>query len=156
SSITPDVWYAYVSTCTGTLRVDTCGSNYDTVLSVHSACPGTPGNELACNDDCRDGSFSCGTSPHLESCLTYSVSAGVTYLIHITGYNGATGNYTLHTAISGSAPPNDACGAATLVTIGQVAGSTCTATVDGSSSCGFSNSTPDVWYNFTASCTGTL
>lgn len=50
SSITPDTWYVYVPAADGTATIDTCGSLFDTVLSVHGGCPGTMSNVLACND----------------------------------------------------------------------------------------------------------
>src|SRR5690606_29321648 len=56
----PDVYYRFVAPATATFEVLTCdaSTDYDTVLSVHSACPATAGNRIACNDDagapCRD------------------------------------------------------------------------------------------------------
>jgi hypothetical protein len=58
-----DVWFVFTPPSAGTLEVDTCGTNdlggvdagIDTVLSLHSAEPGTTGNELACNDDWTGG-----------------------------------------------------------------------------------------------------
>jgi hypothetical protein len=46
-----DVWYSFTPAITGIYRLSTCGSGGDTILSVHSACPGTVQNQLACNDD---------------------------------------------------------------------------------------------------------
>ncbi len=61
-----DLWYRYTATEEGTLHVSTCGTHdrgvidagIDTAVSVHSACPGTPANELpgGCSDDWRTGS----------------------------------------------------------------------------------------------------
>lgn len=90
SSTTVDVWYRYTAPATGTLNLNSCGSGYETVLSVHSGCPGTSSNQLACNDDC--GGSPCGG---VASCLSRAVTAGVTYRIRVSGYNGATGNFTL-------------------------------------------------------------
>ena len=36
SGASGDVWYRFVAPQTGTLRINTCGSGFDTVLSVHS------------------------------------------------------------------------------------------------------------------------
>ena len=56
---TPDVWHRIdIPTCGGDLTVYTCPASYDTVISLHSACPGTSLNQLACNDD----SAYCGTA----------------------------------------------------------------------------------------------
>ncbi|MBI1851751.1 MAG: putative Ig domain-containing protein [Planctomycetes bacterium] len=59
----PDVWYSFVAPCNGTLRVTSCGTNdapgvdagLDTVISIHSSCPGTAANELVCSDDAPPG-----------------------------------------------------------------------------------------------------
>ncbi len=91
SSSTRDVWYKYTAPASGTLSLNTCGSAYDTVLSIHSGCPGTTSNQLNCNDDC--GGSPCGG---VSSCLSRSVTAGVTYYIRVSGYNGASGSFTLN------------------------------------------------------------
>jgi hypothetical protein len=59
SSSSADAWYKITPTFSGVLNVNTCGSNdiggedngMDTVLSLHSSCPGSSGNQLNCNDD---------------------------------------------------------------------------------------------------------
>jgi hypothetical protein len=43
-----DVWFAYTPSSNGTARFTTCGSQFDTVLSLYSSCGGS---ELYCNDD---------------------------------------------------------------------------------------------------------
>lgn len=88
SSSTPDVWYRYDASGSGTLYVDTCAStDYDTVLSIHSGCPGTSSNELDCDDD--------GCSGTNKSSLSVSVSAGQSYYIRVSGWSGATGSFVL-------------------------------------------------------------
>ncbi|MBY0307340.1 MAG: hypothetical protein K2Q09_01225, partial [Phycisphaerales bacterium] len=48
----PDVWYKFTALAAGTLTLDTCLSTpTDTVVSLHSGCPGTAANQVACNDD---------------------------------------------------------------------------------------------------------
>jgi len=49
----PDVWYQVRAPCSGTYRFTTCGgvTNYDSVVSVHTGCPGSAANSIACNDD---------------------------------------------------------------------------------------------------------
>jgi hypothetical protein len=91
SNSSPDVWYAYTAKADGTLIVDTCGSALDTVLSVHTGCPGTAANELGCNDD----SDVCGTGS-LQSYLEVDVYEAETYYIRIAGNDGATGEFYLN------------------------------------------------------------
>ena len=85
SSTTADVWYYYVPKTNGTLAVETCGSGYDTALSLHDGCPGLSSNELDCNDDyCY---------PH--SRVSTSVIAGQEYWIRVSGWDGSTGSFQM-------------------------------------------------------------
>ncbi|HVP13310.1 MAG TPA: hypothetical protein VMV94_19205 [Phycisphaerae bacterium] len=91
SDATPDVWYKYTPGTSGSATFSLCsGTTYDSVLSVHSGCPGTAANTLSCNDD------ACGMTSNAPSEVTLSVTAGTTYLIRISGWSGATGNYTFN------------------------------------------------------------
>jgi hypothetical protein len=88
SDTTPDLWYRYTPDSSGTATFSLCsGTNYDSVMSIHSGCPGTTVNELACDDD--------GCSAGGPSTITLAVTAATQYLIRVTGWNGSTGNFTL-------------------------------------------------------------
>ena len=89
SSPSPDVWYYLTSLCAGTVVVDTCGSDLDTALSVHTGCPATPANEITCNDDDQGG-----CAP--QSRVSFSVQPGLTYRIRVAGKNGQMGLFQLH------------------------------------------------------------
>lgn len=106
SSSTPDVWFKYTPTTSGTLELDLCDSDYDTVLSVHSGCPGTSSNEIGCNDD-TDWFGACGWFGSSQSALDVTLSAGVAYYIRISGYSGALGNYVLDVSGPACAPEVD-------------------------------------------------
>src|SRR5262249_14121062 len=73
----------------------------------------------------------------------------------VGGFNGHVGNYTLHVNLDASLP-NDNCASPMIIGTGTFGGTTCGATNDGSASCGFSATSPDLWYSFTAACTGRL
>ncbi len=82
---TPDIWYYYSPHGSGLLTIALCGSDFDTVLSVHSGFPGTPENELACNDDyCFE-----------QSRLDVVVQNRMSYWIRVSGKAGATGVYQM-------------------------------------------------------------
>jgi hypothetical protein len=147
----PDVWYAYTATCDGTLDVYTCPAGYDTVLSVHTGCPGTTANQIACNDD----SGYCGTAYPLASYAPVQVQGGATYYIRVSGYNGASGPFILNTHLNPVAPPNDACANARPITDGAYVGSTLCATPDGASDCRITTS-GDTWFRYTPAANGTL
>ena len=183
SSGSPDVWYTYTPVENGTLTLETCaGGDYDTVLSVHSDCPGDSGNQIVCNDDDCNGT---------RSRVTLSVTAGVTYRVRVSGWNGSNGDYILDVfgpdclmvdPVCGNGdveegedcdPPdgiscdencqfidNNACEDA--VAIGDVTFDfdTTGTTTDGPDepgACDFSGYThveSDIWYCYTATCTG--
>jgi hypothetical protein len=86
SAASADVWYRYVAPADGLVSFETFGSTYDTVLSLHAACPGTTANELACADDSR------GT---LQSQVPRVVTAGEEVFVRVAGAAGATGAYDL-------------------------------------------------------------
>lgn len=99
SSDQPDVWYKYTAASDGLLTVSTCGTNdmwgedqgIDTVLSLHSACPGTPTNQLACNDDWPDWAdpgVCSGTDAGAtrDSAATLIMMDGDTVLIRVSRY----------------------------------------------------------------------
>ena len=87
-SDTMTAWYCYTAGCDGTATASTCGSGFDTALSAWDACGGS---QLACNDD------ACG----LQSTIAWSVSAGVTYFIRVSGFNNASGIFTLEVSCEG-------------------------------------------------------
>ena len=90
SDQTPDVWYKYTPATSGSAHFTMCtGTYYDSVLSIHTGCPGTPANTLGCNDD------ACGQPYDAPSEVTLSVTAGTTYVIRISGWNGKLGLYGL-------------------------------------------------------------
>ncbi len=150
SSNSPDVWYAFTPTCTGDYQVDTCGSAYDTVLSVHGACPGTTANQIACNDD--SGSIFC-PSNGLNSRVTFSGVGGTTYYIRVSGFSGARGNYVLTINYY---TPNDACASPVVVGDGAYDFSNCGATTDGPAQnfCGAGQIYNDLWWHYIAPVTG--
>lgn len=80
---TPGVWYVYAGTG-GDIIADVCVRDYDTKLAVFEGdC-----NNLVCitgNDD------SCGLGSRVE----FSTVVGTNYYIYVTGFSGATGNFTL-------------------------------------------------------------
>ncbi len=154
STTSPDVWYLYTAPVTGDATATTCNgvTDYDTVLSVFSACGGT---QIVCNDDTTGSPPACALGGlNRKSTVTWSVTAGQTYLVRVTGFNGATGGYQLDISSVGAGPGNDACANATPVGDGSFTGETLTATDDGTSSCGSSSASEDVWFIYTAPVTG--
>ena len=84
SAASPDVWYTYVPATDGSVTVSLCGSSYDTTLGILDGPCGS--GELGCDDD-----STCG----LQSMLTVDMTAGSTYTIRVTGFDGDTGAYNI-------------------------------------------------------------
>jgi hypothetical protein len=111
-----DAWYQFTAPCNGVLALSTCGthdlgspdSGIDTVLSVHTGCPGGAGNEVGCNDDAPSGNWpdACGVFGNVgaarDSALKVSVTAGENYKIRVAsfGAGGATGLFVLNVRFS--------------------------------------------------------
>jgi hypothetical protein len=95
--VAPDVWYSVTPTQDRVLTVSLCETvgSFDTVLSVHTGCPGTANNQIACNDD------ACG----VFSSVAVSVTANQTYLIRVTGFRGQSGAFTLSATLAPPPPP---------------------------------------------------
>ena len=84
----PDIWFRYVVPADGEINVNTRGSDYDTVLSVHTGCPGTTANEIACDD-----------STFLDAASSVDlgfVTAGSEFWIRVSGSFSATGSVVLN------------------------------------------------------------
>lgn len=154
----PDVWYLYQPPCNGTLSLNTCGSSYDTLISVHTGCPGTVANTIACDDDCAE----VPGCESLSSCLTASVTGGVFYRIRVAGFGTSSGAYQLNVAFtpSGAPPVNNDCANPLLTTGGVRAFCTNGATTDGPNNvaCEFFSDDQvdsDIWYLYYPLCSGT-
>ncbi|MCZ6794501.1 MAG: hypothetical protein O7J95_12905, partial [Planctomycetota bacterium] len=87
SASSPDAWFSYTATQDCLILASTCGvgTGFDSVLSVHSGCPGDPASQITCNDD------SCG----LQSTVIFSATAGETYRIRVSGFSGSAGDFVL-------------------------------------------------------------
>jgi len=105
----PDVVYSFTAAFDGYVRIDLCGSLYDTKLFVMDAAQ----EVLACNDDAYYDP-DCGHNTSLIPGLP--VSAGVTYYIVVDGFGGDCGDYVLN--VSAAETPT----VCALPLVGQVEG----------------------------------
>jgi hypothetical protein len=110
STVRNDVWYDYVSSCSGILSASTCGTaNFDTRVAIYDgcACPASDVNLLACNDDASG----CGSTSEV---VVNGVIQGSCYKIRL----GATGDVTGVGNVTVTCIGNDLCGNADPVVEG--------------------------------------
>ena len=145
SITSPDVYFTFTPTRTAFVQFETTAAgNFDTVISLHSACPATLANQLACDDDSNWNDFS--------KIALQPVTAGVPIIVRVTGFNGLSGDFTLR--LSEVAPPNDLCSAPNVLALNvEVQGTNVVAGTETTVNC--QNSQNDVFYKFTPTCTAT-
>ena len=86
ANFSKDLWFTYTATSSADVTIDTCGSSFDTVIELFTGSCGALSYQF-CNDD------SCSTQ---SSITVTGLTAGLTLVIRIGGYNGASGAGTLN------------------------------------------------------------
>lgn len=87
-----DVWFRFDAPAEGTLLVDTCGSSLNTVVSLHTGCPGDSSNQVACSDN--EALFGpCAGAGALTGFMCARVTATQSYWLRIAGSAGAQGSF---------------------------------------------------------------
>jgi hypothetical protein len=140
----------------GTVVVSTCGSAFNTVLSVRSgSCTGS-------QNTCNDNTTTCTTNTN-ASRVSFVASPGGLYYIRLAGNGTEAGNYSITvTGGGGQLPPsNDNCSGRAPITNGSRAFTTIDATTDGPThtGCNFNADNQianDIWFTYSAQQTGTL
>jgi hypothetical protein len=105
-----DLWFNHPAQFSGRLRIDTCGSTFDTVVVVYDnyGCVDFNNRLMACNDD---NVAACGSNS-LQSSLEINVVAGTSYTIRVGGYSaafGGPGTLTLTNVTSGACCVGTSC-----------------------------------------------
>ena len=149
-----DVFWKFYAPAAGPCTITTCGSAFDTILSVHTGNPADPESVVTCNDD----GGTCGGN---TSSVTFNTVRNQLYYVRVAGYRGTSsgfgGNGNITLVLNATAPSPSVCGDAPLMTIGStVSGSLFNSANDGTASCGTSATNPDVWYKVVAPCDGAL
>ncbi len=157
SGSTPDVWYAYTPATTGSISIDTCTAGYDTVISANT---GTCGNlaEVACNDDAGTAAppSGCGAGNNLHSRITFNATAGIRYLIRVSGFNTSTGTFTVLVTGGGGTGCNSTGRCCTGTTCNVTTSAACTGTWTASGTCASNPCNPSGACCNGTSCTSTL
>lgn len=140
-----DVWYHFIGNGTNA-TVSLCGTtaSFDAQLSAFTGSCGNL-NCVAANDN------TCGNRPQ----ITFPTGYGVFYRVRVNGKNNAQGSFGIK--VTFSAPANDACANAALVSCdSSTDGTTVGATAETTPECGVPLTTsPGVWYRFVGNGTTT-
>ena len=85
------VWWTWTAPASGTVTIDTTGSNFDTLLATYTgtSVSALTGVANGSNDDNPVGNTT-------TSLVKFSAVAGTVYQIAVDGYNGLSGNVALH------------------------------------------------------------
>ncbi len=78
----PNIWYRYTASCSGTTTISLFGSSYDTMLAVYSGSTCATLTLIECNDDA-------GSSYQSE--ITFEATAGSVYTAEVGGYGTEAG-----------------------------------------------------------------
>lgn len=92
------VWYKFTPLTNMTIKADTFGSDFDTVLAAYTGTALDNLVEIACNDDDPD----CGC---LQSKVTFEGIAGTTYYFQAGSYDGGGGGNMIFNLYDPPAPP---------------------------------------------------
>ena len=155
SAVDNDVWFSWTCPSNDTFQLETCNiTSTDTKIAVYpgAACPAV-GTVIACNDDyCA-----------LQSQVTFTGTAGSTYMLQIGTFPGAAGGTGSFDMSVFQPLSNDDCANPTAISgTGSFPFDLTTATsgIEGQAEllCTFNGGTPidfDVWFAWTSDFTGT-
>ena len=151
------VWYRWTAPFSGPVEMNTCTSNFDTLLGVYTGSALGSLTEVASNDD----TSGCGSG--VGSKVAFNATSGTTYQILVDGFSGQQGTFTLSL---GPTPPQNDNFADTQALGGNSAtanGTTLAATRETGEPDHYVTNPPDsdfwvgdhsVWYSWTAPFTG--
>ncbi|MGB1645214.1 MAG: S8 family serine peptidase, partial [Ilumatobacteraceae bacterium] len=84
------VWFTWTAPASGSVTVDTIGSDFDTILAVYKDVDGTLSGLTEI--DCDYGTAATGWT---DSTITYSSTASTTYFVQVFGYQETVGSLQL-------------------------------------------------------------
>jgi hypothetical protein len=147
---TASVWYAWQAPATGTAVINTCGSDFDTVLAVYT---GSALDSLV--DVGSDDDSACG----LNGAVRLATTAGQTYRIAVDGHSPSDrGPTELSVDVFTGPPGNDDFASAEALggTSDGASGRTVLATTEAGEPSHNYGAAASVWYEWTATSSGTL
>jgi len=156
-----DLWYSFTPAATGDYRIETCGANFDTVLSIFDSCGG---NEMACNNDVDPNTGPTCGSTNRSRISPLNLIGGQTYKIRVAAQGTAflsSSSSSVNISINPAPalPANDLCSGATPAIEGANPFNTTEASPDGIAPVACSTNahlSRDVWFSFNAPVGGKL
>ena len=113
------LWWSWTAPASGTVTIDTEGSDFDTVLAMYTGSSIGSLTSVASNDDAIGR----------QSEVSFTAQQGVVYYIAVDGYNGATGSIVLGWSQAGdpvmACDPSLVCGTAITCVDGLEYPTTC-------------------------------
>ena len=145
------VWWTWTAPSSGSVQIDTIGSNFDTIMGVYTGSSVSSLTTIASDDD---------SGGNYTSKVTFNAVSGTTYQIAVDGYNAASGNITLHVNLTTvTAPVNDNFANRTLIsgTSATMTGTNVGATKESGEPNPVGNSGgKSVWWTWTAPSSGSV
>ena len=155
TNLKADRWFSFTPTASGNYRFDTCGSGYDTVISIFDNCQGS---ELVCNNDYNIGP-STGCSSNRSRIGSFTMVRGQNYKIRIAcpvaTFLSTSSVMNLSITNAPASAANDTCANAATAIAGTNAFDTTEATNDVIPTCG-TVAARDVWFKYTAGGRGSI
>ncbi len=139
-----DVWFDYTATCTGAVRITGIPQTESHEITVYDTC--------ACPE--TEPPLACVFVGFPQSTGTFPVTAGQCYKIRISAFSAESSFQGSMTLACFTPPANDDCAASVSIFQGVTPYDATAATSDGPGGCFFTAG--DVWYDYTATCTGGL
>ncbi|HLP84854.1 MAG TPA: hypothetical protein VK157_10945, partial [Phycisphaerales bacterium] len=159
-----DRWFSFTPAADGNYRFETCGSNYDTIITLFDGCNG---GEVACNDNYTTGPAT-GCNSNRSRIASAALTAGQTYKLRLTtasaSFISSTSLMNLSISVAPPAAVNDNCSSASTAILGVNPFDLTEATNDFAASCNTALSR-DVWFVYSqpnngqiklSTCGGTL
>ncbi|MCY2986352.1 MAG: pre-peptidase C-terminal domain-containing protein, partial [Planctomycetota bacterium] len=94
------VWWTWTAPSTGSVQIDTIGSNFDTILGVYTGSSVSSLTAVSGGSDDDSGG-------NLTSKVIFNVVSGTIYQIAVDGYSARSGNITVHVSWTTQADPDD-------------------------------------------------
>jgi hypothetical protein len=147
------VWYSWTAPSSGQATFSTAGSGFNTLLAVYTGSIVSALTPVASNDD--------ASSTTTTSQVSFAVTGGITYMIAVDGFNGATDGIALAWSLTAAptAPANDMFANAQVITgpSGVASGTNVNATKESGEPNHVGNpGGASVWYSWTAPASGQL